>query len=351
MFSDVFRTDSKCKVTISKNESYFYNKNNDNSLKKYIFVTEKPIKHTIIMKSLNKYHGVVVPMVTPIASNGDIDVAAVERIIENFAKNEVSALIMGTTGEGNSVPVEYGVKMIEAASRTAKGRITIYAGLAGNCIAEQKSAAERFIAAGADVIAATLPCYYALTPEQMYGYYKDMADFLTVPLMLYNITITTHMSIPLDIIERLSHHPNIVGLKDSENNIPRMEEALSIFKDREDFAYFCGCAANSAKALELGADGIVPSVGNYLPQAYRDLFVAGINGDKETAEKLQQYTIEIGKINTEGLTLGQSLAGLKVIMKMAGLCEPHMLPPLTELPEDIVARIQNAAKDIVKTNI
>ena len=59
------------------------------------------------MKSLNKYHGVVVPMVTPIASNGDIDVAAVERIIENFAKNEVSALIMGTTGEGNSVPVEY----------------------------------------------------------------------------------------------------------------------------------------------------------------------------------------------------------------------------------------------------
>ena len=339
------------RLQYQKTKVFFYNKNNDNSLKKYIFVTEKPIKHTIIMKSLNKYHGVVVPMVTPIASNGDIDVAAVERIIENFAKNEVSALIMGTTGEGNSVPVEYGVKMIEAASRTAKGRITIYAGLAGNCIAEQKSAAERFIAAGADVIAATLPCYYALTPEQMYGYYKDMADFLSVPLMLYNITITTHMSIPLDIIERLSHHPNIVGLKDSENNIPRMEEALSMFKDREDFAYFCGCAANSAKALELGADGIVPSVGNYLPQAYRDLFVAGINGDKETAEKLQQYTIEIGKINTEGLTLGQSLAGLKVIMKMAGLCEPHMLPPLTELPEDIVARIQNAAKDIVKTNI
>ena len=45
LFSDVFGTYSKCKVTISKNESYFYNKNNDNSLKKYIFVTEKPIKH------------------------------------------------------------------------------------------------------------------------------------------------------------------------------------------------------------------------------------------------------------------------------------------------------------------
>jgi len=301
------------------------------------------------MKKLNKYHGVVVPMVTPMTKDADIDVAAVARIIENFAKYNVSALIMGTTGEGNSVSVEHGAKMIEAAAKAANGRITIYAGLAGNCISEQKEAAKRFIAAGADVIAATLPCYYALTPEQMYGYYKDMADFLTVPLMLYNITITTHMSIPLDVIEKLSHHPNIVGLKDSENNLPRLEEALKLFADREDFAYFCGCAANSAKALALGADGIVPSVGNYLPKMYADLFEAGINGDMATAEDLQQKTIEIGKINTTDLTLGESLAGLKVIMKMVGLCETYMLPPLTELSESVVERIKSQAEPVINT--
>lgn len=220
------------------------------------------------MKTLNKYHGVVVPMVTPITKNNEIDIDAVKRIINNFAQYNVSALIMGTTGEGNSVSVESGVKMIKAASEAAAGRITIYAGLAGNCISEQYDAAEKFIEAGADVIAATLPCYYSLTPKQMYEYYKNLADTLTAPLMLYNITITTHMSIPLDVIEKLSHHPNIVGLKDSENNIQRMEEALTLFSDREDFAYFCGCAANSAKALSLGADGIVPSVGNYLPKIY-----------------------------------------------------------------------------------
>lgn len=299
------------------------------------------------MKNLNKYHGVVVPMVTPLAKDGSIDVAAVERIIENFARNNVSALIMGTTGEGNSVPVEYGIKMIEAASRTAKGRITIYAGLAGNCVKEQIAAAEKFIKAGADVIAATLPCYYTLKPEQMYDYYKTMADVLTVPLMLYNITITTHMSIPLDVIEKLSHHPNIVGLKDSENNVPRLEEALKMFAGREDFAYFCGCAANSAVALKNGADGIVPSVGNYLPKIYQDLFIAGINGDMEKVEELQQITIEIGKINTTGLTLGDSLAGLKVIMNEAGLCETGMLPPLTELDKEVADMIREKAKPII----
>ena len=299
------------------------------------------------MKTLNKYHGVVVPMVTPITKNNEIDIDAVKRIINNFAQYNVSALIMGTTGEGNSVSVESGVKMIKAASEAAAGRITIYAGLAGNCISEQYDAAEKFIEAGADVIAATLPCYYSLTPKQMYEYYKNLADTLTAPLMLYNITITTHMSIPLDIIEKLSHHPNIVGLKDSENNIQRMEEALTLFSDREDFAYFCGCAANSAKALSLGADGIVPSVGNYLPKIYNDLFEAGISGNTEIANDLQAKTIEIGKINTDNLTLGESLAGLKVIMKMYGLCETYMLPPLPELEEETVINIQNKVRDII----
>lgn len=300
------------------------------------------------MKTEKKYHGVVVPMVTPVMKDGSIDTAAVERIVSNFAKYGVSPLIMGTTGEGNSVSVKNGVEMISAAKRAANKDMVIYAGLAGNCISEQKEAAAKFIEAGADVIAATLPCYYALTPEQMYDYYKDMADTLTVPLMLYNITITTHMSIPMDIIERLSHHPNIVGLKDSENNVPRLEEALKLFADREDFAYFCGCATNSAVALKNGADGIVPSVGNYLPKIYQDLYEAGVRGDMEKAEELQQKTIEIGKINTAGLTLGESLAGLKIIMNEAGLCETNMLPPLTKLNAETEERIRREARPVIE---
>ncbi len=283
-------------------------------------------------------------MVTPVTKEGDIDTEAVKRIIENFARHNVSALIMGTTGEGNSVSTAQGSTMIKAAAEAAKGRITIYAGLVGNCIREQTVAAHEFAAAGADVIAATLPSYYALTPEQMYTYYKNLADTVELPLMLYNITITTHMSIPLDVIEKLSHHPNIVGLKDSENDKERMEKCLELFAQRDDFAYFCGCAANSAHALKHGADGIVPSVGNFLPKAYNDLYEAGIAGDEATAERLQQETIEIGKINTKGLTLGQSLAGLKVIMKECGLCETYMLPPLTELDEATAERIRTEIK-------
>lgn len=278
-----------------------------------------------------RYRGVVVPMVTPVTEKGALDVPAVERIIEFFAQNNVAPLLMGTTGEGNSVSASDGLLMVETAVKAAKGRILIYAGLTGNCFAEQLSQAQAYTAAGADVIVATLPSYYALTAEQMYGYYKALADNITGPLMLYNILATTHMTIPIDVVKRLADHPNIVGLKDSERDLERMRQCIDISRDREDFAYFCGWAAQSAYSLSIGGDGIVPSTGNFVPDMFNDLYSAATGGDMDTANRLQDETNEIAKIYQAGRTLGQSLTALKVMMQTKGLCEPWMLMPLTRL--------------------
>lgn len=287
----------------------------------------------------SKYLGVVVPMVTPVTQDGRLDVEAVKRIIEFFADNQVSPLLMGTTGEGNSVSKADGQLFVETAVQSKEQwsmvngqcSMIIYAGLTGNCFSEQVRQAEVYTALGADVIVATLPTYYALTEEQMYEYYKTLADSITGPLMLYNILATTHMSIPMDVIRKLADHPNIVGLKDSERDMERMTACIDIAKGRDDFAYFCGWAAQSAHSLELGGNGIVPSTGNYVPEMFRELFDAAVRGDMATANRLQDETNEIAKIYQKDRTLGQSLAALKVMMQTKGLCDPCMLMPLTRL--------------------
>ncbi|MBQ9230992.1 MAG: dihydrodipicolinate synthase family protein [Prevotella sp.] len=281
-----------------------------------------------------KYHGVVVPMVTPVTENGTLDTQAVERIIAFFVQAGVSPLLMGTTGEGNSVSQKDGLLFVETAVKAAQGRITIYAGLTGNCFAEQLAQAEAYTNAGADVIVATLPTYYALTEEQMENYYRTLADNIKGPLMLYNILATTHMSIPVEVIRRLADHPNIVGLKDSERDLERMAQCIAIANDRDDFCYFCGWAAQSAHSLELGGDGIVPSTGNYVPEMFQQLYEAAIKGDRTTANRLQDETNEIAKIYQKDRTLGQSLTALKVMMQTKGLCEPWMLMPLTRLSSE-----------------
>ena len=294
---------------------------------------------------LKKYHGVVVPMVTPVKENGTLDTQAVERIIAFFAQAGVSPLLMGTTGEGNSVSQKDGQLFVETAVKAAQGRITIYAGLTGNCFAEQLAQAEAYTHAGADVIVATLPTYYALTEEQMENYYRTLASSIKGPLMLYNILATTHMSIPVEVIRRLADHPNIVGLKDSERDLERMAQCIEIAKRREDFCYFCGWAAQSAHSLELGGDGIVPSTGNFVPEMFQQLYEAAVKGDMATANRLQDETNEIAKIYQKDRTLGQSLTALKVMMQTKGLCEPWMLMPLTRLSAEeekaIVSQMRN----------
>jgi len=293
---------------------------------------------------LKKYHGVVVPMVTPVKENGTLDTQAVERIIAFFAQAGVSPLLMGTTGEGNSVSQKDGQLFVETAVKAAQGRITIYAGLTGNCFAEQLAQAEAYTHAGADVIVATLPTYYALTEEQMENYYRTLASSIKGPLMLYNILATTHMSIPVEVIRRLADHPNIVGLKDSERDLERMAQCIEIAKGREDFCYFCGWAAQSAHSLELGGDGIVPSTGNFVPEMFQQLYEAAVKGDMATANRLQDETNEIAKIYQKDRTLGQSLTALKVMMQTKGLCEPWMLMPLPRLSADEEQAIKDKLK-------
>lgn len=298
--------------------------------------------------STKKYNGVVVPMVTPVTPTGMLDKPAVERIIKSFVEAGVSPLLMGTTGEGNSVSTSDGQELIATAVKAAEGKITIYAGLTGNSFIEQLKQAGYYSASGADVIVATLPSYYSLTPEQMENYYKTLADSIKGPLMLYNIAATTHMSIPVDVVERLSKHPNIVGLKDSERDLERMEKCIEIARNNDDFTYFCGWAAQSAHSLELGGDGIVPSTGNFVPGMFRKLYDAAEAGDMETANRLQDETNEIAKLYQAGRTLGQSLTALKVMMQTRGLCTPDMLMPLTRLSEQEEAEIAAAAAAITE---
>lgn len=287
-----------------------------------------------------QYQGVVVPMVTPV-KGGSVDLEAVATIIRSFAEAGVDTLIMGTTGEGNSVPMGEGIDMVHTAVEAAEGKVRIYAGVTGLCLKEQISQIEGFARAGADVAVAVLPSYYALTEEQMVGYYMALADASPLPVMLYNILATTHLSIPVEAVRKLAEHPNIVGLKDSERDLDRMAACIEIAKGREDFTYFCGWAAQSAHALELGADGIVPSTGNFVPKHFRALYDAAVSGDMEEANRLQAVTDDMAKVYQQGRPLGQQLAALKGIMEQCELCGREMLPPLTMLPEAEYTKIIN----------
>jgi 4-hydroxy-tetrahydrodipicolinate synthase len=286
-----------------------------------------------------RFSGIVVPMVTPLNDDFTIDVIAVERIMKLFAQAGIHPLLLGTTGESSSVSELESYRFVEAAVKAKSENQCIYAGLVGNQVSGLIERGNKYMALGADVVVATLPSYYILTPAQMTTFYTQLADRISGPVMMYNIKATTQMTIPLSVVKELSSHPNIWGLKDSERDAERMKECIETYKNRADFAYFCGWGAQSFGSLQLGADGIVPSTGNIIPKMYGELYNAAMTQDWKKCSTYQTLTDELAVIYQKDRTLGESLASLKILMHAEGICNTTMMPPLTELSQGEIVKI------------
>ena len=169
-----------------------------------------------------KPQGIVVPMVSPFTPEGKIDEPAARRLVEHVVDNGCHPFILGTTGESLSIPMESKLVYMKAATEANAWRKTMYAGIAGTCLEETIESGKLFTDAGAEILVAHLPSYYAIPEEHMLRYFEELADALPRPLMLYNIKATTHMSIPVDVVKTLSKHENIIGLKDSERDVERL---------------------------------------------------------------------------------------------------------------------------------
>lgn len=293
-----------------------------------------------MQKPDKKFKGVIVPMVTPFTENLLIDTQSVEKILLTFLKAGVSPFLLGTTGESVSVSGAQKLLLVKTTTLFLNAKIKVYAGISGNCLHESIDDGKRYADVGVDAVVAHLPVYFPLAPDQMLRYYEKLADSIPCPLILYNNPITTHYSIPLEVIEKLSYHPNIYGLKDSERGIERLDQAITLWAGRADFAHLVGWAAQSAYALLKGSDGIVPSTANVNPGLYADLYQAALRGDSEKAMECQVKADEISEIYQKDRNLSQSIPALKMMMAARGLCQPFVMPPLYSLDEQDQEKIR-----------
>jgi dihydrodipicolinate synthase/N-acetylneuraminate lyase len=289
---------------------------------------------------------VIVPTVTPLTKEFRLDEGAVERMFNNFAAHNVMPFILGTTGESASLPISLKKAFVKKAAQLKTGNTILYAGIASNCLEESVEFGKFCFENGVDMVAANLPSYYALSTDQIRSYFQDLADALPGPLIIYNIPATTHMSIPLELIDELSRHPNIIGTKDSERSEERLKQSLALWKNRTDFSHYLGWAAKSAEALLQGSDGLIPSTGNVAPSIYGEMLNAVEKGDEEKALELQKISDALGDVYQKGKTLGESLWALKVLMKEAGLCEPFVMPPLQPLSKEEEKKLAAALKEL-----
>jgi dihydrodipicolinate synthase/N-acetylneuraminate lyase len=103
---------------------------------------------------------------------------------------------------------------------------------------------------------------------------------------------------------------------------------------------FVGVGVLMEMGLKLGADGIVPSVGNLIPDVCQQLCEAAQKSDWSQAEQLYARMNSVAAVYQKGRNLNESLAALKAAVHCQGLCAPDVLPPLHALPTIEVEKIR-----------
>jgi len=289
--------------------------------------------------------GVIVPMITPFTKDGKIDIEAVGKIIEHLIAGGTAPFILGTTGESASIPEKERPAFVQTMVEVAAGRVKTYAGISSPSFQTSVDAANNYFEMGVDAVVAHPPSYYPLSDDQLMRYFENLADNIPGPLILYNIPVVTHVSIPIAVLDQLSHHERIIGIKDSERDIERFNQSLELWSGREDFYHLVGWGTQMANGLLQGSAGLVPSTGNLIPRMYQDMVDASQNGDHKKLEELQKLTNAISELYQKGRSLNQSLPALKVMMNALHLCDSYLLPPLEMSNDDERQIILEALKD------
>ena len=111
--------------------------------------------------------------------------------------------------------------MVEIAVEVARGRVPVIAGCGSNNTAHAIELTRNAKEAGADAALHVPPYYNRPNQDGIYLHLAAVAE-LDLPIVLYNVPSRTITDIAVETMARLSHLPNVVGVKDATGNLARV---------------------------------------------------------------------------------------------------------------------------------
>ena len=173
------------------------------------------------------FHGSMVALVTPMNADGSLDVPTLRRLIDFHVENGTEAIVaVGTTGESPTLDMEEHCEVIRLTVEHARGRLPVIAGTGANSTREAIELTRCAEAAGADACLLVTPYYNKPTQEGLYLHHKAVAEAVPIPQILYNVPGRTACDMLPETVERLSHIPNIVGIKHATGDTDRSRRIL-----------------------------------------------------------------------------------------------------------------------------
>ena len=273
----------------------------------------------------SKIKGVVVPMVTPLRDDGStVHETGVYQLVDRLVKQGVHGVfVAGTTGEVWALDDEQWSRLVRFAKEALGGRTPLYVGVSHPSTAGAVARARRAEQLGADVIVSLAPYYIAPGQADIVRHFQALANATALPIVIYQYPGIVKTSISLATYVELAKIPGVVGVKDSLADVTEFHHMLLTLRGSgQDFRLLLGTDVLGNVAVLMGAQGLVPSLGNVAARDIVEAYEAALAGDWQRSQAVQAqasaikaiYRVVAGDGPFDGF-----LAGLKGALNVLGV--------------------------------
>ncbi len=230
---------------------------------------------------------------TPFNENG-VNLEEFEKLVEIQIQNHVDAIIVcGTTGEASTMSTEEKIKTISCAVKVSNKRVPIIAGTGGNNTKQVVEYSKQVEKLGVDGLLIVTPYYNKCTQKGLIAHYTEIANSVSLPIILYNVPGRTGVNIEPKTCLELSNIENIVAIKEASGNLSQVAEIAHLCGDN--LSIYSGNDDQILPVLSLGGIGVISVLSNILPEYTHQMVQNFLEGNISLAIDKQLKAIPLIK--------------------------------------------------------
>lgn len=263
--------------------------------------------------------GIYCPNMVPLKHDGSINEDELRRLVDYLIERGISGLYPnGSTGEFVRLTYEERKRVIEICverTRRAGREVPVLAGAYEAHIDLTVDTMNYYADLGCKAGAIIAPYYFKMSQDSVKAYFAELADRSRLPVVMYNIPqFANEISIPT--IVSLCQHPNIVGIKDSQRDLPRYMNTINKVRPlRPDFSFLIGCEEILLPSLLMGGDGGTIATSGVVPEVIMKLYNLFKQGKIAEATAIQYEMLDLIEVMLTGADFPE---GFRAAMKIRG---------------------------------
>ncbi|MCI7097986.1 MAG: 4-hydroxy-tetrahydrodipicolinate synthase [Lachnospiraceae bacterium] len=287
------------------------------------------------------FTGAGVAVITPMNEDLSVNYEELAKILDDqIAKKTDAIIICGTTGESSTLTLEEHADVIRFACKHVNKRVPVIAGTGSNCTQTAIRLSQDAEKDGADALLIVTPYYNKATQKGLIAHYTQIAESVSLPIIMYNVPSRTGCNIlPATAVELAKNVPNIVAIKEASGNISQIMDLAMLADGCIDI--YSGNDDQILPLLAIGGKGVISVLSNVAPTQTHEICAKFFEGDVEGARKLQMDALPLihalfSEVNPIPVKEAMNLLGWN-----AGPCRMPLSPMDAANKEKLTAAMRN----------